>query len=299
MSRFTEVADRVWVARYEWWDANVTLVAGSAGVVVVDTHASAAAGRVVLDDVRRVGVGPVTAVVNTHWHFDHTFGNAAFREAHPGVPIHATEEARRNFLDWAEGVRAQAAGEEGARRVEILATELVAPDTTFSSAAVVDLGDRLLELAFPGRGHTAGDLVVRVPDVDVVLAGDLVEQSGPPYFNADAWPLEWPQAVETLSRMLTSDTVVVPGHGTPVDRDFVQTQGSSSARCRAPSRSSPHRACRPRRRSRPASGRGRGSTSRRRSASATPSFPGRRDSSRWCDLGPPRRALTTAVPCAT
>ena len=226
MSRFTEVADRVWVARYEWWDANVTLVAGSAGVVVVDTHASTAAGRVVLDDVRRVGVGPVTAVVNTHWHFDHTFGNAAFVEAHPGLPIHATEEARRSFLDWAEGVRALGAGEEDERRrEEIRATELVAPDTTFSSAAVVDLGDRLLELAFLGRGHTAGDLVARVPEVDVVLAGDLVEQSGPPYFNADAWPLEWPHTVETLSGMLTSDTVVVPGHGTPVDRGFVQAQG--------------------------------------------------------------------------
>ena len=44
MSIFTEVGDRVWVARYEWFDVNVTLVEGSRGLVVVDTHASAAAG---------------------------------------------------------------------------------------------------------------------------------------------------------------------------------------------------------------------------------------------------------------
>ena len=49
-------------------------------------------------------------------------------------------------------------------------------------------------LRHPGRGHTAGDLVVHVPDADVLVAGDLVEQSGPPAFE-DAYPLQWPDAV--------------------------------------------------------------------------------------------------------
>ena len=39
-----EVADRVWVARYEWYDVNITLVGGSAGLLVVDTHGSARGG---------------------------------------------------------------------------------------------------------------------------------------------------------------------------------------------------------------------------------------------------------------
>ena len=43
---FTEVADRIWVARYEWFDVNVTLVGGSAGLLVVDTHASELAALV-------------------------------------------------------------------------------------------------------------------------------------------------------------------------------------------------------------------------------------------------------------
>ena len=45
MSEFTEVGDRVWVARYEWYDVNVTVVEGEAGLLVVDTHASTKAGR--------------------------------------------------------------------------------------------------------------------------------------------------------------------------------------------------------------------------------------------------------------
>ena len=90
---FTEVADRVWVARYEWFDVNVTLVAGDRGLLAVDTHGSAVAAREVIDDIRRLGVGEVVAVVNTHEHFDHTFGNGEFRTAFGAVPIHAHETA--------------------------------------------------------------------------------------------------------------------------------------------------------------------------------------------------------------
>ena len=81
MTRFREVGDRVWVARQEWFDLNVILVAGSTGLVVVDTQASERAARAIVEDVRALGIGDVTAVVNTHEHFDHTFGNGAFRAA--------------------------------------------------------------------------------------------------------------------------------------------------------------------------------------------------------------------------
>ena len=52
---FVEVADRVWVARYEWFDVNCSLIGGSDGLLLVDTHGSAVAAREVLDDVRRLG----------------------------------------------------------------------------------------------------------------------------------------------------------------------------------------------------------------------------------------------------
>ena len=137
MSGFIEVADRVWVARYPWWDANVTVVAGSAGLVVVDTHASTAAGRAVVADVRRLGAGEVTAVVNTHWHFDHTFGNAAFREAFPGVPIHATEEAQRNLVEWGEEARARRADDEDVLVAFDELTRRQVDDLCFGHARVV------------------------------------------------------------------------------------------------------------------------------------------------------------------
>lgn len=191
MTQFTEVADRVWVARLPEHDVNVSLVAGSAGLVVVDTYL---ADYPLLDLVRGVSPLPVLHAVNTHVHFDHVEGNGLFDS------VVAHENCR------ADGVT-----------------------RTFSSALVLDLGDRQVELIHPGRGHTDGDLVVRVPDADVLLAGDLVEESGPPSVGEDAFPLEWPLTLDLVLGLLTPASVVVPGHGAAVDRDFVQQQAQDLA----------------------------------------------------------------------
>ncbi len=226
---FTEVADRIWVARYDWYDVNVSLVGGDDGLMVVDTHASGLAARGVIEDIRRLGVGEVVAVVNTHEHFDHTFGNAEVRSAYGAVPIHAHETAAEQTV--AAGQRIQRAYDEqpdDPHRAEVQDTEIVAADHTFSSAVALDLGSRMVELVHPGRGHTGGDLVVRVPDADVLLAGDLIEESvlrqGVPGFGPDCYPLEWPWTLDIVLGLTTASSVVVPGHGAPVDREFVEDQ---------------------------------------------------------------------------
>jgi glyoxylase-like metal-dependent hydrolase (beta-lactamase superfamily II) len=226
---FTEVGDRVWVARYEWFDVNVSLIAGDRGLLAVDTHASAVAAREVIDDIRRLGVGDVVAVVNTHEHFDHTFGNGEFRTAYGAVPIHSHETAAERTVPSGERIKALYDDEpDDPHRDEVQATEIVPADHTFSSAAALDLGDRFVELVYPGRGHTAGDLIVRVPDADVVLAGDLVEESsmrnGVPGFGSDCYPLEWPLSLDIVLGLTTPASVVVPGHGAPVGREFVEDQ---------------------------------------------------------------------------
>ena len=223
--RFQEVAPRVWVAHYDWMHVNITLVGGSDGLLMVDTPGSAAEARIVADDVRRLGAGPLTGLVNTHEHWDHHFGNATMVEQFGELPIHATEWARdhmeesagRTFEQYEEAT-------DDPRREEVLATTLRLPTHTFSSVVQVDLGDRAVELIHPGRGHTAGDLVVRVPDADVVLGGDLVEESDPPFIGDDSWPLEWPTTLDLVISLMNDSTVVVPGHGQVVDKEFVQDQ---------------------------------------------------------------------------
>ena len=225
MVDFLEVADRVWVARNPWADANVTAIGSDRGVVVVDTHGSTEPGRTILGDLARLGAGDVVAVVNTHWHWDHSFGNAAFREVDPEVPIHAHENAATWLAEHGEATKARFTPETDLEHhEEVDATEIVVPDRLFSSAAVLDLGDRTLELVHPGRGHTVGDLVVRVPDVDVLLGGDLVEESARPWIGMDSWPLDWPLTLDIVLGVTTGSSVVVPGHGVVVDRAFVEEQ---------------------------------------------------------------------------
>ncbi|MFZ2501967.1 MAG: MBL fold metallo-hydrolase [Nocardioides sp.] len=236
-SGFVEVGDRVWVARHEWYDVNVSVVGGSDGFVVVDTHASAAAAQAIVDDLGALfGVGHrnrLLAIVNTHAHFDHVFGNDLIHRVCGPAPIYAHEGAAADIVTWGERLqqhcRAQAqAGQPEPRGEEFLATTLRGADRTFSSVAVLDLGDRAVELVHPGRGHTGGDAIVHIPDADVLLAGDLIEESAArsavPGFGTDCFPLEWPATLELVIGLTTGRTTLVPGHGAPVDRSFAEAQ---------------------------------------------------------------------------
>jgi glyoxylase-like metal-dependent hydrolase (beta-lactamase superfamily II) len=227
MPDFTEVGDRVWVAHYDWMHVNITLVGGDAGLVMVDTHGSERVAREVADAVRRLGAGPLTTVVNTHEHWDHTFGNVVMREEFGPIELHAHEWAAGHTEASGERAKEQFRAEpDDEHAEEVLETRILPADLTFSSARVLDLGDRQVELIHPGRGHTAGDLVVRVPDADVLVAGDLVEQSDPPFIGEDSWPFEWPATLDLVLGLLGDSSVVVPGHGQPVDKAFVHDQRS-------------------------------------------------------------------------
>lgn len=232
---FVEVADRCWVARFEFLDVNVGLVGGDRGLLVVDTHASEVEARRVVEQVRALGVGDVVALVNTHQHFDHAFGNVTFLEEYAGgepLPVYAHDSVPDDLAHSGPLVQATArADADEPRGADIAGTRIVPPTDTFSSAKAVDLGGRVVELVHPGRGHTAGDVVVRVGDADVLFAGDLVEESAVrsavPGFGDDCFPMEWPATLDLVVQLLGEGSVVVPGHGLPVDKDFVQEQRSA------------------------------------------------------------------------
>ena len=233
---FAEIGDRCWVARFAFLDVNVGLVGGDHGLLVVDTHASEVAARRVVEHVRALGVGDVVGVVNTHQHFDHLFGNVVFVEEYGGpdqaLPIYAHDSVPDDLAVSAPALKAEARGDDSRpEHADIAAARVVAPTSTFSSAKVVDLGGRLVELVHPARGHTAGDVVVRGGDADVGVAGDLVEESaersGVPGYGDDCFPMEWPVTLDLVLQLLGPESTVVPGHGLPVDKGFVEEQRSA------------------------------------------------------------------------
>ncbi len=230
MTAFVEVADRVYVLRYPVLDVNVGLVEGDGAALVVDTLSTPEQAAELAGAIRTVTRDPLT-IVNTHHHFDHCFGNATLTGdpaavwAHRAAAAHLREEGerwrRQAYEDYVDSEPELAAG--------LADVSVLAPGQAVHDEATLDVGGRRVVLRHLGRGHTDGDLVVLVPDADAVLAGDLVEESGPPDFG-DAYPLEWPETLAALAHLLGPASVVVPGHGAPVDRAFVLAQHAELTR---------------------------------------------------------------------
>ena len=217
-----EIAWGVYVFRQPVLDVNVGLIVGDEAALVVDTLSTDAQAAELLATVRRVTSLPLHAV-NTHHHFDHTFGNAVF--AAQGAPIWGHEETVALLRTRGAALKEQWCAEWAATEPSLVAEmALVAvrpPDRTVHRESTVDLGGRVVELRHYGRGHSAGDLVVLV--ADAVFAGDLIEESGPPQFE-DAFPLDWPDTLAGLLPRLAETALVVPGHGAIVDKAFVHEQ---------------------------------------------------------------------------
>lgn len=223
---WVELADGVLARRYAELDLTVGLVVGGERALVVDTRGDRAQGAELAVAVRAVTSFPL-AVVYTHAHFDHCFGTAPFVDApvnaapvyaHPGcaAALAAGSEAQR--AEWTAHYR-ELGDQETA--TALAGSPVVAPTALVGGEMKLDLGGREVLLGHPGRAHTDHDLTVDVPDAGVLFAGDLVEQGAPPDFT-DAYPLDWPGAIERLRA--TRPAIVVPGHGDPVPPGFVSTQ---------------------------------------------------------------------------
>ncbi len=215
-ARWEELASGVWVGRFRFLDQSIGLVAGDGASAVVDTRGSPRLGAELAHDVRSLGVPVVTVVIDTHHHWDHAYGNAAF----PDARIWGHARIAAGF--HREAARHAALLEEYPEMVGHWDDLVVVPPTRpFDESAYVDVGGRRLELRHLGRGHTDDDVVAIDRESGIVFAGDLVENGAPPYFG-DGFPLDWP---ETVARLLDHVRgTVVPGHGEPAGRLFVEEQ---------------------------------------------------------------------------
>jgi glyoxylase-like metal-dependent hydrolase (beta-lactamase superfamily II) len=219
-----EVGAGVYVRRHVELDLNCGLVVGDDACLVVDTRSHLGEAADLIAAVRTVTPHPWT-VVNTHAHYDHCFGNAAFRPA----PIWASRGCAEDLATTGERQRdavsmeLRDAGDHGTADL-VAAAPIDLPDHLVEDVALLDIGGREVALRFLGRGHTGSDLVVEVEDDGggtVVFAGDLVEEGAPPAFD-DAFPADWPATLGRLHALARGP--VVPGHGAVVDAAFVGGQ---------------------------------------------------------------------------
>jgi glyoxylase-like metal-dependent hydrolase (beta-lactamase superfamily II) len=212
-----EVGDRVFTRRYAFFDQQIGVVLGRGEALVIDTRVTQRMGREILADLAELTSDPVTVVVNTHWHHDHTFGNHVFRP----VTIWGHERTPIGMATFGERMRSGLSAAMPDLASDLAEVVIDPPDQTFADATTIEVGGRAIDLRYLGRGHTDSDIVVDVPDAAVLFAGDLLEAGATPSFG-DAYPLDWPWAVERLLTHVMG--AVVPGHGDVGDRAFVEEQ---------------------------------------------------------------------------
>ena len=189
-------------------DPNVGAIVGPEFVIAVDARATPAHARVWLDDLRRLTDLPVRYLVLTHYHAVRVLGASAFQ----AESVVAHEGTRRWILE-----RGEADFESETRRFPRLFRDvesipgLTHPNVSFADRLRIDLGGRAVELLHLGRGHTAGDAAVWIPEERLLFAGDLVEARAAPYMG-DAFVEEW--STTTLDRVEALGAErIVPGRG--------------------------------------------------------------------------------------
>jgi glyoxylase-like metal-dependent hydrolase (beta-lactamase superfamily II) len=212
-----EIGDRVFALHYAFIDQEIGLVLGGSDVLVVDSRSTASQAREIADDVRRITRDPVSIVVNTHFHWDHTWGNHALRPSSAWGHVRTAERMREDQAVLVERL----AGSYPDLADEFRSMTIDPPEHTFVDRASIQLGDRVVDLAYHGRGHTDSDISIHVPDANVLFAGDLLENGSPPSFG-QGYPIEW---ADTVARLVPLGTgAVVPGHGEVGDGAFLRDQ---------------------------------------------------------------------------
>ncbi|WP_309238452.1 MBL fold metallo-hydrolase [Actinoplanes aureus] len=181
------------------------IVDGRGSAVLVDTTSTERRNRAVLAEVAKISSGAPRAVVNTHHHPDHTFGNG-FLPSETLVIGH--DRCRDEVL---------AAGLEATRVITAPDYgDLVVrpPNLTFSDRMTMHLDGFPVELQHVGRAHTSNDVVVWLPEQKVLFAGDLAFAGGQP-FLLEGSVAGFRSAIAHMRAL--EPAVLAPGHG-PVCR---------------------------------------------------------------------------------
>lgn len=177
MATWTRVAHGVHQRRGGPFDLSVVVIEGDDGLLVVDTGAEPAEAEEILADLASRFDRPVRRVVNTHAHFDHTFGNQVFGPGsttdaailgHAGIARHFERYEGPRLAAW----RADPTREPDRRWADL---RLVPPSHPVERMTRLDLGGRDVELLPQAPAHTDTDLVLLVPAQRVWIVGDLVE----------------------------------------------------------------------------------------------------------------------------
>ncbi|MEQ1911813.1 MAG: MBL fold metallo-hydrolase [Vicinamibacterales bacterium] len=179
---------------------NVSVLVTDNGVIVVDTKL-AGYGPDILTKIKAVTTKPVTTIINTHTHGDHTGSNDGF-PASVNIVAHENTKTLMAKMDAFKGEKAQ-----------------FLPKQTYKDTLTLGTGKDRVELHYFGKGHTGGDTMVYFPTLKVLATGDLWAWKDAPLLDLgnDGSGIELPKTLAKAIATLKDVEAVIPGH-TPVSK---------------------------------------------------------------------------------
>ncbi len=210
--------------------SNGGLIVGDEGAVAVDALFVPRMTRAYLRAIHRATRRPVTHLINTHHHIDHTGGNQLFLKSEIVAHVNCRQEMIRFGipLDLLQRFMPEFAQ-------EMTELRLALPNVVYAGQMTLYQGDRCLELLYLGPAHTPGDTLIYLPAEKVLFAGDVAFHyviPGPYDCHVSGW-------IRVCDRVADLDVeVIVPGHGPIGTKKELQEMRDYLARVRREARKS-------------------------------------------------------------
>ena len=204
---------------------NAGIIIGDDSVLVIDSLRVPSFARDLIQDVKEITQKPIEFVIDTHSHWDHSWGNEEFPEA--TIIGHKNCYAEMIDIEWNEEWRKKVTSSNDPWSEEGNLVNITPPNMTFETSMQLYFGGRELDLRYFGRAHTSGDIYIHLPKEKIVFTGDVAQDGGVPYLG-DCYPNDWPGTDNRLSSLPIER--FMSGHGPIGDhnalveaKDFIHT----------------------------------------------------------------------------
>ncbi len=200
--------------------ANTSWIVFRDYVVVIDANTPWGI-REILPEIRKTTDKPIRYVFDTHYHWDHTWGNSVMVDA--GVVVVCSHDCAQEL-----GTKGKQEWERNPTTGEysLAPYRMERPAIEFGDFLAFDDGERRLELRKMGPAHTIGDAVAFLPKEGILFTGDLCVnwRSGNNIGDRDANPANWVRVLNVLATWNVE--TVIPGHGSPGTVDTLRAQSA-------------------------------------------------------------------------
>ena len=202
---------------------NAGIIVGDDSVLIIDSLRVPSFSRDLIKDVKDITDKPIQFVIDTHSHWDHSWGNEEFPDA--TIIGHKNCYAEMIDVEWNEQWRKKVTSSNDPWSEEGNIVNITPPNMTFETSMQLYFGGRELDLKYFGRAHTSGDIYIHLPKEKIVFTGDVAQDGGVPYLG-DCYPVDWPDTDNKLAALPIER--FMSGHGPIGDhkalegaRDFI------------------------------------------------------------------------------